>query len=335
MNDSIPYRMPREPGRWRAIGLAAVVHAALFAFLWFGVSWQNDTPVAVEAEVWNLQAREAAPRAQVPPPAPPSVAAPVPVPKAAPVPDAPAPKLEAPQPKAPDIALEQERKRRELQRIEEQAETDARRQMQARLKLAEAKKQKAQEAREQEAAQKRAVQVSQAADALARKKLDAEKKLDADKRLVAEKKLASEKQLVAEKQARLAAANDQKLAALHDEQVRRLTDSAAVGSGGNGDAARSQGMRADTSYIQKVGAKIKSNTIFNGAEELTSNPAVEFAVELLPDGSIRRLRKTRSSGVPGFDEAVSRAIEKSQPFPPDKSGTAPSAFTVSHRPKDQ
>ena len=39
--------------------------------------------------------------------------------------------------------------------------------------------------------------------------------------------------------------------------------------------------------------------------------------------------------MPGFDEAVKRAIEKSQPFPPDSSGRAPSGFTVSHKPKDQ
>jgi colicin import membrane protein len=46
-------------------------------------------------------------------------------------------------------------------------------------------------------------------------------------------------------------------------------------------------------------------------------------------------RKLRSSGIAAFDDAVLRAIELSQPFPPDKSGTVPSGFPVIHRPKDQ
>jgi colicin import membrane protein len=39
--------------------------------------------------------------------------------------------------------------------------------------------------------------------------------------------------------------------------------------------------------------------------------------------------------VPGFDEAVRRAIEKSQPFPKDKNGSVPSSFVSVHKPKDQ
>jgi colicin import membrane protein len=341
MSDTVPYSVPREPGRWRAIVLAAVVHAALFAFLWFGVRWQNDTPVAVEAEVWSPTAKEAAPRAVTPPPAPaPEPEPPAPQPKPQPVRETPPQKVETPQEKAPDIALEREKKRLALlrekeaekeaeKRAEKRAEQEAeRREQQARLKADEQRKQKLQQA-EQTAAQKRLAQqqeadqkrIAQAADAAARKKAEADKKAALDKQ--------RQQDALAEK----------RLQAQHDEQVRRLTDSASasgnVGSGGSGEAAKSQGSRADASYTQKVGAKIKSNTIFNGADELSSNPSVEYAVELLPDGSIRRLRKTKSSGIPGFDEAVSRAIEKSQPFPPDKSGSVPSGFTVAHKPKDQ
>ncbi|HWT70784.1 MAG TPA: energy transducer TonB, partial [Oxalicibacterium sp.] len=107
-------------------------------------------------------------------------------------------------------------------------------------------------------------------------------------------------------------------------------------SGGAGQAAQSQGSgRADASYGQKVAAKIRSNTIFNVPDTLSGNPAVEYDVELLPDGSVRGLRLNKSSGLPGFDEAVKRAIQASQPFPPDKSGRVPSSFTVIHKPKDQ
>ncbi|MBC7415678.1 MAG: cell envelope integrity protein TolA [Herminiimonas sp.] len=334
MTDSAPYSVPREPGRWRAMVLAAVVHAALLALLWFGVSWQNDTPVAVEAEVWSPQAREAAPKplpepepqpaVQPPPrPAPREVAKPTPPPESAEDRDA-------------QIALEQQKKRKQQQvrreqereqelkqkQATEQARADKLQQQKAALKA----EQKAEQKAELKAEQKREElqKAQQQADALAKQKTAAaaeQKKLNADKQRT--DLLESQK---------LAASREDQLA-----QMRRLAGSASpvTGSGGNGDAAKSQGARADASYIDKVRAKIKSNTIFNGADQLSGNPPVEFAVELLPDGSTRRIRKIKASGVPGFDEAVERAIEKSQPYPSDKSGSAPASFTVSYKPKDQ
>ena len=72
MNESaVPYRVPPEPGRMRALGLALLMHVLLLGFLWIGVSWQNVTPVAVEAEIWSPQVRQAAPPAPEPQPEPP------------------------------------------------------------------------------------------------------------------------------------------------------------------------------------------------------------------------------------------------------------------------
>lgn len=338
MIHSTPYSVPKEPGKWRAITLAAVVHMALVVFLWFGVNWQNDTPTAVEAEVWSPVARDAAPRAVAPAPAPESR----PTPPSPPVRATPAPPQVMPAPvKAPEIALEQEKKRRDLQRKQEQEQERAESQRLAKLKLREEK------LAEQKAAQKAELKAEQQAELKATQKRQAQQQEAEQKqqaRLAEDerrKKIEADKKLALDKQHKADALDAKKEAQQRDANLRRLTESAgtstsaAVGSGGSGDAARSQGARGDASYTQKVGAKIKSNTIFNGAEELSSNPAVEYAVELLPDGSIRRLSKRKSSGVPGFDEAVSRAIEKSQPFPPDKTGSVPSGFTVAHKPKDQ
>ncbi len=325
MSDSTPYNVPQEPGRWRAVTLAVLVHAVLLGLLWFGVNWQSETPIAVEAEVWNMKAQEAAPK---PRPVPVETEQPPPKTTALAAPKKPPPPVEPVEPpskNAPDIALERERKTKEQQRKREQEETAKQRERLAKQEEAARKeKQLQQEKLLAVAAQQKAQALqrqSLAADAAAKKKIDDQKKQATAK--------------AGEKQRKDDAAEDLKLAAQREENLRRMTDSANVGSGGSGEAAKSQGARADASYTQKVGAKIKSNTIFNGADELDNNPAVEIAVELLPDGSIRRLRKIKSSGVPGFDDAVSRAIEKSQPFPPDKSGSAPSAFTVSHKPKDQ
>jgi colicin import membrane protein len=301
-----PYTVPKEPGRWRAIILAALVHAALLAFLWIGVHWQSDTPVTIEAEVWDPQVREAAP---VPEP----VKAPEPVKEPEPQPEAketPKPKEVEPPVAKPDIALEREKERKareEKKRHEEEQERFAK------------QKQKAEEER--------------LAKLEAEKKLQLEKeKTELVKKAAAEKKRKQDEAEAKRKQEE-EAAEQKMMAKVREEEMRRITGGVA-GSGGTGDAAKSQGNRGDASYAQRVGAKIKSNISFN-ADDTPGNTAVEYHVDLLPDGSVAGMRMTKSSGVPGFDEAVRRAIEKSQPYPKDKSGNVPSSFIGIHRPKDQ
>lgn len=286
MTDAQPNSVPKEPGRWRAIALAAVVHAALIAFLWFGVRWQSETPVAIEAEVWSPQVREAAPR---PRPAPEPEPKPEPVVKPKPEPVVVPPPIVK-----PDIALEQEKKRR----IEQQKARDE--------------------------------------QAILEKKKAEEKRIEQEKiEAAAKKKKAAEeaKKALAEKQRKLDAADEKARTEARDKEMKRIAE-AATGSG-SGDAPKSQGSRVDASYLQKVAAKIKSNTVFNVPDNIAGDAAVEYLVDLLPDGTVRRSSMKKSSGVPGFDEAVQRAIEKSAPYPRDKSGNVPSSFTVVHKPKDQ
>ena len=328
MSDSTPYNMPKEPGRWRAIFLATVVHAALFGLLWFGVNWQNETPVAVEAEVWSPQAREAAPRPQPVPepeikPEPPPE--PKPVIKEVPKP----PVVEAPIEK-PDIALEQEKKRiEENRRLEDEKRREKERQEKARLE-----EERQQKIAEQKAEEKRIEIERQEQLAAAKKKAEAEelkKKLAVEK--AAAEKAAAEKAAAEKLRMEQIAAEEKAAEKRHQANLARMT--AQAGTGGAGTAPRSQGGRADSDYAGRVASKIKSNTIFNVSDMLSGNPPVEYEVQLLPDGSLRAVRKVKSSGVPGFDEAVARAIERSSPFPPDRSGTVPSSFNVIHRPKDQ
>ncbi|HEY0845212.1 MAG TPA: cell envelope integrity protein TolA [Noviherbaspirillum sp.] len=298
MTDATPYTVPKEPGSGRALAFAALVHAALFVFLWIGVQWQNETPVTIEAEVWSPEPREAAPQPEpvkTPEPEKPPVPEPKPVVK-----EPPKPKVEEPPVAKPDIALEQEKKRK--------AEQEKKRLEEERL------------AKEKE-----------------KKRLEQEKlaKLEEAKRIEKEKAEKARKE-AAEKQRRLEEAEAKMLAKVREEEMRRLTGG-VTGTGGSGSAPKSQGGRASAEYGAKIAAKIKSNTIYVVPENLAGNPPVEYAVELLPDGTLRSApRKLRSSGIAGFDEAVLRAIDKSQPFPrDDKTGTVPSSVTISHKPKDQ
>ncbi|GAA4026017.1 cell envelope integrity protein TolA [Actimicrobium antarcticum] len=337
MKPVAPYSIPKEPGRGRAIAMAIAVHGALLALLWIGISWQSETPVAVEAEIWSPQIREAAPKPRPEPEPQPEVRPePKPVVKEIPAPiqKAPPKPVEKIEPiKPPDIALEQEKKRK-AEQLKERLEEEHQEKLKKLAKEKLLDKEKQDKLAKQEAKEKLEKQEKQA-------KLDLKEKLDKQAKLETQEKqdkLDKQKKddlkkADLDKKRKQDDADNKRLAKARDDEMKRITG-VAVGTGGTGDAPKSQGPRGDPSYIQKVGAKIKSNTVFNGAETVEGNPAVEYAVELLPDGSLRGMRKLKSSGVPGFDEAVRRAIEKSQPFPADKSGTAPSGFTVSHKPKD-
>lgn len=311
MTDETPYTVPKEPGRWRSLSLAALMHVLLFAFLWIGVRWQNDTPATIEAEVWSPDQREAAP---LPIPQKEPEPEPKPVVKEIPPPP-PQPKVQEPPVVKPDIALEQEKKRKaeEKKRHEEELRKE---QEEKKRKEEDLRKEKEKKRLEEE----RLAKLKEQEDA---KRLEKEK---ADK---AKKDAAEKKRKQDEADAKL-------LAKARDEEMRRITGG-VTGSGGTGQQEKSQGGRADAGYMQKIAARIKSNTVFNVPFDLTGNPPVEYVVELLPDGSLRGVpRKVKSSNVPGFDDAVLRAIEKSQPFPRDaKTGTVPSRITISHRPKDQ
>ncbi|MCU6435640.1 cell envelope integrity protein TolA [Undibacterium sp. Jales W-56] len=290
-------RFPREPGQWRAVSLAALVHLLLLAFLWVGVQWQNKETMAVEAEVWDMTTRDAAPK-PVPvetTPEPEKMVTPEkPVVKVAPLED-------------PEIALAQEKKRKlaEKKKLEDQQKAERE----------EVKRKQEQELNLKKEKEKLAEQ---------KKKVDKLAAEEADKKKLADSKKQQNKEQIAREKMR-------------EEDMRRLTGQAtATGSGGTGDAAKSTGNnRGDPSYAARIGTKVRSNTVFNAPETSGNNPTVEYRIELLPDGSLRGpIRKLKSSGIPGFDEAVEKAIEKSAPFPRDKSGEVPSSIVYVHRMKE-
>ena len=314
--------------------MSLLVHSILLAFLWIGVSWQSVTPVAVEAEIWNISPQEAAPPPPPEPvtpqpvvepkPAPPAVKKlkpnPVVEPKPVPTPKAAA---EPKQPKIktidPDIALEKEKKRKQEQHDKELAE------QLIKEKLAEEKAQKEAELERKKLAEEKA---QREAD-LERKKLAEEK---AHREAALERKKRAEEQRI--KQEQLAAA---KRAQRFDEELKRLNNQAntAASTGTTGNAEKSQGSKGDDGYGRRVAALIKSNTVLPALHDISTNPPVIFEFQLLPDGSPREITMVKSSGIGAFDEAVKRAIEKTL-FPPDPaSGKVPSdRITIRHRPKD-
>jgi len=332
MKPASHYHLPTEPGRWRALALAGLVHGLLFGLLWFGVRWQNETPATVEAEIWSTRPIEAAPRPQpAPPPPRPEPAPPQPQRPVEPVKEIPKP-VPAQVPD-PDIVLEQEKKRRLEEERQEQARLERERKEEQQKKEREAQAQKeaelkkeAQLKREKEEKERQERERKEAEAKKEKEKAEAQAKLEAQRKQEQARAAAEEKR-------RQEAAEAKAAEERHQQFLDRMRNQ-ATGSGGSGQAAQAIGTRADPTYAGLVASRIKSHTTFHVPDNLNGNPPVDYQVDLLPDGSVRSLRKLRSSGVPGFDEAVRRAIERSQPFPADRSGKVPASITVSHRPKD-
>ena len=279
-----PYKVPRQHDNWRSITLAVAMHAVLLMFLWIGVSWQNNDPVEVQAEIWDMKVQEAAPTptpepAPEPEPEPEVVKTPPPAPVEAP----PVPKED------PEIALQRLKKKKLEEEKAEKLE-------QARLKKIEDEKQAKLEAKKK--AEEKAKEEKEKAEKEA--KAQAEK----DKKKAAAEKLAKEK---AEK-----AAKDKAFAA----EMSRITGAAAKGS--TGTAAQSTGGRTDGGYAAAIKAKIKSNLVYGSDDDSLS---ATYVITQLPTGEVIGVRKVKGSGSTAYDNAIENAIAKSSPLPKKKDGT--------------
>ena len=319
--DRDQFAPPRPPARLRAITLAVLVHAVLIGALTWGVNWKNtaDQP-AVEAELWAAVPTQAAPRAVEPPPPPP----PPPVQQATP-PAPPPPPVRATEPpdtREADIAIEREKKRleqekkaREQQELREKRERE-RKEEERRERLEQEKKERQQKEREKEKEQRE-------------KQLAEQKKAEQDK----QKKLAEDKRKADEAAKRKAEAEEKLLAKMREDNMRRMQGLAGATGAENatGTAQRSAGPSG--SYGGKVAAKVKPNIVY--PDVISGNPRAEVEVRLSPDGTIVGKRLVQSSGNKAWDDAVLRALDKTETLPRDVDGRVPSVpIIIGFKPQD-
>lgn len=303
--DRPEFAPPPQPGLLRAFVLAVIAHLLLVLALMHGLQWQRESENAVaEAELWSAVPREAAPR-EVPVPPPPA-----PVVKAPPQPEPP-PVVKAPPPEPPvqrdaDIALEREKEKREAEKRRLAEEREERRKLEARKQ------------REEELAQKKRE------EELARKKREEEiaKKKQEQAKLLAEAKRK-------EQEAR-EAREAKRLAELREQNLRRIQGMAGTGApGSTGSAAQSSGPSA--SWGAKVQARVRPNIVFTGT--ISGNPKADVEVRTSPDGTIVGKRLVRSSGNKAWDDAVLRALDRTESLPRDVDGRVPTPVVIGFSPK--
>ena len=106
---------------------------------------------------------------------------------------------------------------------------------------------------------------------------------------------------------------------------RMLGQAGASGdAGATGTAAQSAGPSA--SYAGRITARIRPNIVF--ADEVAGNPTAEVEVRAAPDGMIMGRKLVKCSGVAAYDNAVLRAIDKTEVLPRDVDGRVPSSLLL-------
>jgi colicin import membrane protein len=330
-------RPPPERGVGRALLFAALIHLLLIVLIALGVHWKSHTPEAVEAELWTPTAHLAAPRPpQVQPqPQPP---APKPQPQAQPAPPPPPPAAKVqPTPDNAAIALEKARKLKEQeqkrqaallaeQQAQKQAEKLAEKRAAEKLALQQQKL-----AQEQQLRQQRLAAEKRKQEALKRQELKAEQLAQQQAREEAAQKAAELKR----KQELL---REQQLAKLQQQArsdyMKNLMAQAGTGpSTSTGHAAVTSGPSG--AYAARLATLVRKNVIYPQIDQIQGDPKVIITVTLDPNsGEVLGSKIERSSGVPSWDQAVLRAIQRVGRFPPDENGKWYTPMEIKAGPRD-
>ena len=143
------------------------------------------------------------------------------------------------------------------------------------------------------------------------------------------KKVELEKQ---RKQALLAKQEAQKIEAQRSDNLKRIAGLAGASGApdAKGTALRSSGPSG--SYAGRISARIKPNIVFT--EEIAGNPIADVEVRSAPNGTILSRKLIKSSGLKAWDDAVLKAIDKTEKLPPDTDGQVPASMIIGFRPKD-
>jgi len=121
-------------------------------------------------------------------------------------------------------------------------------------------------------------------------------------------------------------------AAQREAQIKRILNQAgsAGGTSSTGNAEKTAGPSAG--YAGRIIGAVRPNITF--PNDVSGNPAAEVEVRLASDGSVLGRRLAKSSGVKEWDDAVLRAIDKTERFPRDTDGRVPSQLTLVFTPKN-
>ena len=304
--DRLEFAPPTTPGFLRALALALLAHVFLLVALTWGVHWKSEAVnVTAEAELWSALPQEAAPKlVEVPPEPAPPVQAPPPAPVQA-------------QPKLPDVDIALER---EKLRLKKEKDRHLEQEKQRELEKQRLEKQRLDQQRQEKLKQEK----------LLLEKKHLQEQLEQDKKVAQKKKMTD--QAAQRKEALQNQQDAKKLQVQRDARLKYiagLADATGV-PGATGNAPHASGQSAG--YAGRIRARIKPNIVFT--DTIAGNPVAEVEVRTAPDGTIVSRKLTQASGVKSWDDAVLKAIDKTEVLPRELDGRVPPVLTISFRPKD-
>jgi colicin import membrane protein len=140
-------------------------------------------------------------------------------------------------------------------------------------------------------------------------------------------KLEREKAAQAEKADK---ADAERLAKLREDQLKRIQGQAGATGGpqSTGTAQRDAGPSA--SYAGRIIARVKPNIVLTEAVPAAVRAVVE--VRASPDGTIVGRRLVKPSGNKDWDDAVLRAIDRTEVLPRDVDGRVPPSIEIGFTP---
>ncbi|UZD54099.1 cell envelope integrity protein TolA [Caldimonas aquatica] len=164
------------------------------------------------------------------------------------------------------------------------------------------------------------------------RKLAEQKKREEEEKKLAERKKREEQQRKEAEQRRLAEEQEKRLQAQREERLKRLMTEAGSGTAPSGVREGGAAGSPSPGYAAKLRARIRPNIVYT--DVASGNPQAEVEVRAAPDGTIVSSRLLRPSGNAEWDQAVLRAIDKTQTLPRDENGKVPSPIVITFRPRD-
>jgi colicin import membrane protein len=299
---------PRRPaGMSKGALLAIAAHALLILALALGLRWRTSTPEVVTAELWSATPQQAAPPPPVPvqPPPPPP---PPPEPEVKPAPPPPPPQA---QPDAREAEIALERQREAARRTEEERLQREKREL--------ARQEREREERERAQRERQERERQEAAERRERERREQQARQEAEDKKKREAEAKRQEQLA-----------EQRLARQRDEQLARLQRQ--IGDGSSPTATASRAASISTEYAGRIAARIKPHIVF--ADDVPGNPAALVEVGVSPSGKIIARKLLKSSGHPAWDDAVLRAIDRTDVLPRDVDGRVPPLMELRFRPNE-
>ena len=118
------------------------------------------------------------------------------------------------------------------------------------------------------------------------------------------------------------------------KQPRPSTQQLANAAAAESEQRAASNRRGLEAYSTKIRMKIRSNVVL--PPSIQGNPEAVFIVDQLPTGEVLAVKLKRSSGNPGLDQAIERAILKSSPLPkPDDPALFQRSLEIKYKPFEE